>query len=261
MVRALLALWFSFVLAPAQYFQGRPPATQRPVKTFNYTYYAVGYSEESGTPLWSAMEAQHPVEPVLGCQRVGKFAPEPQAEPQIFHTDYRNSEGYSRGHMTPNAVMAYVHGCEAARTTFITSNIVPQLQGHNAGIWEALESAIGGKNSGSGFRPGLVQRVPEVWIYTGPVFWGGADSVRKLGPKAIWVPTAIWKTVIWRSVSGSLKTCSWMIPHQEGLLKGNYMEYVVSIRDIAEKAGINVLGGVDDKLYSEIDAQEFKPTE
>jgi DNA/RNA endonuclease G (NUC1) len=42
-------------------------------------------------------------------------------------------------------VVAYTFGCEAAKTTFITSNIVPQLQKNNAGVWEALESAVGWK--------------------------------------------------------------------------------------------------------------------
>jgi len=261
MIRALLAFWFSFVVVFAQYYQGTPPTTPRPVKTFNYTFYAVGYSDESRTPLWSVMEVQQAGEPILGCKRSGKFAPEPQASLQIFHADYSNQGGYSRGHLTPNAIAAYVFGCEAAKATFITSNIVPQLQGHNAGVWEALESAIGGRNSGSGFRPGLAQRVPEAWIYTGPVFWGGAQAVQKLGPKGIWVPTALWKTVIWRTGDGQTRTCSWLIPHQEGIPKQAFMNFAVSIQEISAQTGIEILKSHEDRLFRAIDAEAFRALE
>jgi len=256
-VRALFLFCFSFVCAFAQFFQGQPPTGTRPVKTFNYTYYAVGYSDETRTPLWSAMEVRQAGEPILGCKRAGKFAPEPRAEPQIFHTDYKNSDGYSRGHLTPNAVVAYVHGCEAAKATFVTSNIVPQLQSHNGGVWEALEAAIGGRNSGSGFVPGLVQKVPDVWIYTGPVFWGGVEGVRKLGPKEVWVPSALWKTVIWRNRKGRTRTCSWVIPHREGIPKNSYMDYVVSMKEIEEQAGIRILATDEEGLSGQIDAPGF----
>lgn len=116
MVRLFAIVWFSFAAVFAQFYKGKPPTTTKPVKTFNYTYYAVGYSDETRTPLWSAMEVKNAGEPTLGCKRVSKFASEPQADPEITHKDYANDEGYSRGHMTPNAIMAYVYGCEAAKT-------------------------------------------------------------------------------------------------------------------------------------------------
>ena len=258
MLRFALALWLSTLSAFAQYYAGHAPATDRSASVFSYAWFSVGYSDETRTPLWSALEIRHAGEPVLGCTRVGRFATEHRADPPIDHKDYANREGYSRGHLTPNAVVAYVHGCEAAATTFITSNIVPQLQKHNAGVWEALESAIGGRATPSGFVPGLVQKAPEVWIYAGPVFW--AAEPRKLGPKGIWIPDALWKTVIWKTADGATRTCSWLIPHRDDIPRGAFMSYVVSIRDIEEKVGVHLLGPGDRSLATEVDDQAFLDT-
>lgn len=257
LIRALLVAWLTALSAFAQFFEGNEPKSKKPVQTFNYTYFVVGYSNESRTPLWSAMEVKNAGEPILGCKRVNRFSTEKDADPPITHQDYSNSENYSRGHMTPNAVVAYTFGCDAAKASFVTSNIVPQLQKHNAGVWESLEAAVGGKSSSNGFMPGLVQRAPEVWVYTGPVFWGKKSDIQKLGSKEIWIPTAVWKTVIWKTTDGKTKTCSWMIPHRDDIPKNAYMEYVVSIKDIYRKSGVNVLGSTSHDLFTEIDDQDF----
>jgi DNA/RNA endonuclease G (NUC1) len=241
----------------AQFFEGKEPSSKKPVQSFSYTYYVVGYSNESRTLLWSAMEVKNAGDPILGCKRVTRFTTEQDADPQITHKDYNNQQGYSRGHMTPNAVVAYTFGCDAAKATFVTSNIVPQLQKHNAGVWESLEAAVGGRNASNGFVTGLVQKAPEVWVYTGPVFWGKKSDIQRLGEKEIWIPTAIWKTVIWKTADGTAKTCSWMIPHRDDIPKNAYMEYVVSIKDIYRKTGVNILGSTTHPLFAEVGDQAF----
>jgi len=268
--RSLLLLAFVCTSALAQYFQHHVPASKKPVVELKYPYFAVGYSNESHTPLWSAMEIDHPKDPIVGCSRKNiKFAtPKDDAvNPKITHADYsaEDSEGqvYSRGHMTPNSIVAYYFGCEAARTTFITTNIVPQLQKHNAGVWVALEASIAGQNQGDTFQGGLVQRTTHIWVFTGPVFWGPAKAIEKLGEAEIWIPTAIWKTVIWqvemKDGKPEFRTCSWMIPHQANIPRSHFMEYTVSIRDIYKKTGVNVLGegGSASPLYTAVDDQAF----
>lgn len=255
MLRSLALVWFSATLLLAQFFGGTPPASSRPVATFTYTYYVVGYSHASRTALWSAMETDHAQAPAGPCGRPGHFATEPRAEPPVTHKDYANHEGYSRGHLTPNAVAAYSFGCEAAQATFITSNLVPQLQDHNAGVWEALEAAVGGKAGRAGFQEGLVQRAAHVWIYTGPVF--DDPGAATLGPKQIWIPSALWKTVLWQDEAGRTWTCSWIIPHAHGIPRDAYMAYATSIEAVHRRTGVNVLGATTGELYRASDAAAF----
>jgi DNA/RNA endonuclease G (NUC1) len=264
-LRCFLAVFTCLTALQAQFFNSVEPKTRSATKVFRYETYVVGWSDKTHTPLWSAIEVKDAGEPTTGCTRLTHFASDPAESPAITHTDYAaaDEEGvkYSRGHMTPNSIMAYTFGCEAAATTFKTSNIVPQLQNHNAGIWEALESAIGGKSKGkSGFTKGLAQNVSQVFVYTGPVFWGRSTEIKKISSKEIWVPTALWKTVIWKDGEGQVKTCSWMIPHENGLKKSAYMEYVVTIRDIHRKTGVNILPSIQDSLYTQSDPDEFLET-
>jgi DNA/RNA endonuclease G (NUC1) len=244
----------------AQFFGGTQPTSSHKIERFDYAYFSVGYSNEARAPLWSAMEAQNAHGPILGCRRPAHFATEPRADPPITHKDFANTEGYSRGHMTPSAVMAYTYGCEAASTTFITSNVVPQLQKHNAGVWEGLEAAVGGTASRNGFKEGLVQKAAAVWIYTGPVFWEHPSLEATLGPKQIHIPSAFWKTVLWKDAQGKIRTCSWIIPHEEGIRKKDFMNFVCNIEAIHQRTGINVLGTISSALYKESDWSEFEET-
>lgn len=257
MLRRILAVCLFALGLQAQFFDHHPPSCARPLKTFDYTFFVVGYSDETRTPAWTAFEIEEPGEPILSCSRAGQFAPEPRADPVIVHQDYRSS-GYSRGHLVPNAAMAYWRGCEANRATFITSNIVPQLQAHNAGVWEELETAIAGKKGGStaGFTPGLIRPGRHVWVFSGPVFWG--DAIQKISAKDIWVPTALWKTVIWTdAATHTTRTCSWIIPHRADVPREAYMDYAVSFQAVFEKTGINVLPSRTHALFTRCDAQEF----
>lgn len=264
MVKCFLVALSCLTALQAQFLNGVEPKSRAGTKVFKYEVYAVGWSDKTHTPLWSAMELKDAGEPTTGCVRINHFSSDPGESPVIVHGDYAapDEDGvkYSRGHMTPNSVVAYTFGCEAATSTFMTFNIVPQLQNHNAGIWEGLESAIGGKSGKSGFRKGLVQNVGQVYIYTGPVFWGRSSEIKKISSKQIWVPTALWKTVIWKDAEGQLKTCSWLIPHEAGLKKSAYMEYVVTMKDIYRKTGVNVLASAQDGLYTQSDPGEFLET-
>lgn len=265
MIRVLIAFLLSACFLPAQYFQGHVPSTRKTVDVFEYksedastTFFAVGYSNKSRTPAWTAFEIEEPGPPNLDCERAGRFGPEDRADPVITHGDYQSS-GYSRGHMVPNAAMAYWRGCEGNKATFITSNIVPQLQAHNGGVWEALESAIAGKKgNGRKFAQGLIGRSKHVWVFAGPVFWGRSTDLEKVSPsKQIWFPTAFWKTVIWVNGEGEFNTCSWLIPHRANIPKKSYMEFTVSIQDIYRKTGVNVLSTKTDPLFTRTDADEF----
>lgn len=68
------------------------------------------------------------------------------------------------------------------------------------------------------------------------------------------------QTVIWKDREGRVKTCSWMISRENGLKKSAYMEYVVTIRDIHRKTGVNTLPSIQDSLYTQSGPDEFLET-
>ena len=102
-------------------------------------------------------------------------------------------------------------------------------------------------------------KVLDAFRFAGPVYWGRTVDIEKISPKEIWVPTALWKTVIWIDDKGEERTCSWIIPHRADIARNAYMEYIVSIQVVYKKTGVNVLPTKTHPLYTRVDAQKFIP--
>ena len=96
------------------------------------------------------------------------------------NSDYRNS-GYSRGHMVPAEDMAWSDA--AIRSTFVLSNVVPQRQSVNGGIWRRLETAV----------REIAAAADVTYVFTGPIF---ASGIERIGVGAIAVPTHTFKIVL-----------------------------------------------------------------
>ena len=65
--------------------------------------------------------------------------PEIPANEQTSPDDYRGS-GFSRGHLCPSGDRCYSY--EQNKQTFYLSNMQPQIQGHNGGVWQQLEDKV-----------------------------------------------------------------------------------------------------------------------
>jgi endonuclease G, mitochondrial len=228
-------------LAFAQYYAGLTPTCTKTQKVWSYssstTYYAVGWSDTTHTALWSAFTVAPTASPTTTCTRPSSFASESRESPVITDNSYTGT-GYDRGHMVPNAAMAYWRGCTASNATFITSNLCPQIHGFNAGVWEKLESMIAGLNGGSSFTNGLIQKGRTVWVYCGPVVATGDATV---GSAKLDVAKKFWKTVIWKDATGAIKTCSWMFNHDATIPSANYMSYTTTIRAIQTATGLTLV--------------------
>lgn len=237
----IASLLFLPVVAFAQYYNGLQPTGTNSQKVFKYssstTYYAAGWSDVYHTSVWSAFTVTPTTSPVTSCSRPSSFASEAGESPVITDSDYTGT-GYDRGHMTPNAAMAYWRGCTASNATFITSNLCPQIHGFNAGVWEKLESKIAGLNGGSSFQYGLIKKGLTVWVYCGPVL---ASTDAKVGTKKIDVPSKFWKTVIWKDSTGAIKTCSWIFKHDATITSSSYMNYTTTIRNIQSLTGLTLV--------------------
>jgi endonuclease G len=244
-------------LAWAQYYNGLQPTWTKTQKVFKYssttTYYAVGWSDTTHTAVWSAFNVAPTTTPTTSCTRPSSFASESRESPVIYDGDYSGT-GYDRGHMVPNAAMAYWRGCTASNATFITSNLCPQIHGFNAGVWEQLESKIAGLKGSTTFTYGLIKKGFQVWVYCGPVF---GTSDKKVGSKSIDVPAKFWKTVIWKNSAGTLRTCSWMFNHDATIPSANYMSYTTTIRAIQSATGLKLVAD-GSALLDQNDSSAFK---
>jgi DNA/RNA endonuclease G (NUC1) len=194
------------------------------------------------------------------------FFTEHRTEARVASKDY-NQSGYSRGHMTPFAAIAYSFGDTAptgedgvnpARETFSMANIAPQLQKHNAGIWSNLEDAVAGVRTAGGFTPGLTQRAAKIWVYTGPVL-ASKGPAATISEKEIQVPTAFWKAAIWITPAGETRACAWIIPHDPDLDPATFMAYATTLAEVRKQARVTILPEDPEGLMEHCDKQELEP--
>jgi endonuclease G len=138
-------------------------------------------------------------------------------------SDYRKS-GFDRGHMAPAGNLKWDQ--QAMSESFFLSNIIPQVgEGMNRGIWKNLEVMV---------RRWVINR-GEVYIYTGPIYAKAPPDT--IGTNKVAVPTHLYK-IIYDPVT--VEAIAFIMPNIK--LKGaDISTYIVTIREVEEKTGLNFL--------------------
>jgi endonuclease G, mitochondrial len=166
---------------PQHFASGIAPAISTAGTPLCFEQFAVLYSGETRTPLWSAEHLTRDEVAAAGLlKRENAFHQEPRLPPdeQSRLDDYHGS-GYDRGHMSPSGDMATI---KAQYESFSLANMIPQNPCNNEVLWEGIESAVRGLATADG----------ELYVVTGPIY-EGADIPFLNGRVA--VPSRIFKAV------------------------------------------------------------------
>ncbi|AEE12962.1 DNA/RNA non-specific endonuclease [Porphyromonas asaccharolytica] len=136
------------------------------------------------------------------------------------------NRGYSRGHQIPSADRLSSRDDNAS--TFYYSNMVPQNQIHNSGIWGNLENQV----------RTLARGVDTLYVVTGVGFddtnyqytqdRSGVDCP---------IPDYFYKVVVWRDRQERWHSKAWCIPHEP--LKGSPAPYQTTLSAMETKTGFD----------------------
>ena len=182
--------------------------------------------------------------------REERFAPDPALPPteRAELSDYRGS-GYSRGHQAP----AGDQGLDQARLdeTFYLSNMTPQRQRFNAGVWAELERRV----------RGWTRRYGVVGVITGPVFHDPAEEdpatadglvpLESVGSGRVSVPTHYFKVVV-ATIDGQRRALAFLLPHVETPL--TLADGVVSIDAVEARTGLDLLPELTPREATQLEA-------
>jgi endonuclease G, mitochondrial len=203
----------------------------------------LAHSPENKTPLWvierlTADKAKG--DPSIKREDF-KFQHDPDLEDgrRAEPADYSKS-GYAQGHMAPAADMRW--NAKAMEECFYLSNMVPQVGSMNSGIWKSLETRVRKWSMNRG----------EVYIITGPIYESGTTQV--IGKNKVGVPTHLYKIVYDASANEAI---AFIMPNKP-LYTKDMPKYIVTIRDVEEKTGLDFLSGLDEDKQ---DAVETKKAE
>jgi endonuclease G len=206
--------------------------------------YALAYHRDRGTPVWTSW---HLDSSWLGSTpRQDDFRADttlPSGWYRVTGTDYSGS-GYDRGHMTPSADRTLTVADNSS--TFLMTNMIPQLPANNQGPWASLES----------YCRTLVSSGNELYIVS-----GGYGTQGTIAGGHVTVPSQTWKVIIVITagtsdvarVTGSTRAIAVVMPNS-GAINSDWRTYRVSVDQVEALTGFDFFSNVEDVVENAIEA-------
>ena len=200
--------------------------------------YIVSYNKDTKIPNWVAwhLTAEH----ISGnSKRLGNAFHEDTEVPypRATNQDYKGS-GWSRGHMCPAGDNKW--NSDAMYESFLLSNVCPQNQNLNSGVWNQIEMSC----------RKWAQKYGDIYIITGPILLNKTHET--IGTSNIVVPDAFFKVVV--CLSGEAKGIGFICRNTNGSRKKD--NYVNSISQIERVTRINFFPHLAPDLAAKIKSQD-----
>jgi endonuclease G, mitochondrial len=203
--------------------------------------YLLSYSIENKTPIW-VIEHLTDEKAKGTIPRYNKFQPDPDLEEgeRAELSDYKSS-GYDKGHMAPAADMRWDQ--QAMEECFYLSNMVPQVgKGMNQGIWKNLEEKV---------RDWAIER-GDLFIFTGPIYDSG--DKKSIGENKVAVPSHLYKIIY---DPHKAEAIAFIMPNEK-LDTADMPNYIVTIRNVEAKTGLDFLSDLDKDVQNVIETKKAK---
>ncbi len=150
-------------------------------------------------------------------------------------SDYKAS-GYDRGHLAPAADMHWSK--KSMSESFLMSNMSPQEEAFNRGIWKELEGQI---------RDFAVEN-KRIYVITGPVF---KQNKNPIGDNKVTVPGYYYKAVLDISPP-AYKSIAFLLKNEKS--DKDLESFAMSIDQLEEFSGIDFFYYVSDSTINQIEA-------
>ncbi|MCF6279926.1 MAG: DNA/RNA non-specific endonuclease [Flavobacteriaceae bacterium] len=160
------------------------------------------------------------------------------SDPKVItgSANYRNykKSGYDRGHLCPAGDRRFSK--QAYDETFYTSNITPQKNDFNAGVWNRLEMKT----------RYWTKKYGQLYVVTGGVL---SKDLPTIGYEDVAVPKQFYKILLDKSNS---KAIAFLFPHKES--KKSLQNFVTSIDKIEELTNIDFFSSLSDDLENKLES-------
>lgn len=173
------------------------------------------------------------------------FQPDPDlpADVRTELEQYRRS-GYDRGHICPSADR--LNSKDANEQTFYLSNMHPQINAFNAGVWLNMENKIRVWNQPS-FRDTL-------YVVKGGTI-DGDDKIIRITDKGLPVPKYFFMAILCKNKDSSqsgYKAMAFWVEHTANQ-DSDLRKYVISIDELEEKTGIDFFCNLPDEIEEKVE--------
>lgn len=210
--------------------------------------YVVGYSSKRMQPVWVAYQ-------VSKADKNTDYA-----RPLFFMDDKRLPDscrvgtetyggGYDLGHMAPNEGINVSYGKLSQMETFMMSNIAPQTDNLNRGVWAKLEKEIREKYCNDKERDTTaegkkISKIEHVWVIVGPIFSDTPTYIERKNGTKVEIPEAFY-CILTRpyrysyDVPSNSQYLSFIFPQNLEQKQKLDTKFIVSVNEIERRTGIN----------------------
>lgn len=187
-------------------------------QVIEHTGYRVSYNQTWCIPNWveyeltaTEVEGQFP--------RRGGFCPDPQVNGYTAETSDYTRSGWDRGHMAPAADMKWSE--KVMLESFYLSNICPQDNGLNSGLWLSLEERA----------RYWAKKDSYVYIVCGPIM---EETYETIGANGVAIPKGFFK-VFCKRIKGKYVGIGFIFPNTN--CSGDIFDFSCSIDKVEEVTG------------------------
>ena len=144
--------------------------------------------------------------------------------------------GWARGHQIPSADrLPYA----ANVTTFYGTNMTPQNNQFNGGIWARLEEKV----------RDYASRADTLYVVTGCLYKDSEQVSGRSSGFAVRIPTHYFKALLYRGSStyataGGFNAAGFLLPHDSSISGESCFDYIMSIDELEEHTGIDFFPGL-----------------
>lgn len=177
--------------------------------------------------------------------RTDAWADDPSL-PSQYRIGTGTFSGYDRGHICPSADRLY--SSDANKKTFYMSNMSPQLNSFNTGIWETMESAVRTKGQSATFADTL-------YVVKGGLVSSGQmlGYVNRTGGKRVAVPKYYFCAALQKK-SNTYNAIGFFFEHRSYATNEKKLSlYTMSIDELEEKTGIDFFHNLPDDIETQVE--------
>lgn len=207
-----------------------------------YRNYSFGWSQKDLVALWMA----YPLCSMYTNKTVSRtdaWAYDPILGPEYSPAPFGGYGGsYARGHQVPSADRLCSYNANVQ--TFYGSNMTPQLNAHNEGIWQTLESKV----------RTLANTSDTTYVVTGCVVDGSTTFTQDSDGKKMTVPVGYYKVLLRYSKSSTISTWAAMAfytEHKSYSGSTSLRSLAMSVDELEEMLGMDFFVNLPAKLGEE----------
>ncbi len=216
------------------------PAVSADAEVYVHTGYATLYNRETMIPDWVAWELTadevNPPEKLRGDETF-RFDPNTKGKRTAYREDYRNNDGWQRGHMAPKADMRWSK--DAYEESFYMSNICPQNGALNSGDWASTEN----------LARRMATRYGSVYVVCGPII--GSNRYGTLGEHKVVIPDAFFKAML-INANGQWQSIAMILPNESTHHEPDH--YWCTVNDLESLTGMDLFPALDDTIEETVES-------